>query len=1029
MPRRKLVVPTIILELGRRRVFRAAAAYLIGSWVLVEISSVVLDAFSAPAWILRAEVIALVALFPVMLVIAWRFDVTRSGLVRSISDLHGAGAQDDGSAEAGVVLPEGISGSERRTVSVLVCRLDAGHVDEPAAIARELDSERQSIARIVATYGGHLADAASDEVLVYFGYPVAHEDDARRALRAGLGILSRQDVVTDDDRDSERLAVAVHTGLVVVRAGDAEGDAITVVGPTVDNTRHLHDMADPGSLLVSDTTWHRVEGYFEGQVHAASHPIEGIEGVHRVLARTGVRNRLDLSAWQDLTPLAGRDRELSSLEDSWRNAQQGAGQVVLLSGEAGIGKSRLIEGIKQVVSTTEGAIIMTGYCSALRTSSSLFPFTSLLLQTIPELEADLPSRQRLEALRGFLDEQSLYDEEDFFLLANLLGLEIGETSIVERMSPPMRLQRTVAALLSLLLAQAGDRPLLLVVEDLHWADPTSLALLGLLVDHTATSSLLVVLSFRPEFSAPWIGRSHVHPLQLGRLQLTDARNLLQGIPGAETLPDAVLEAVVQKTDGVPLFVEEVVKIVLEQAARTGQEIGPEAVDVIPDTLQDSLLARLDQLGEAKGVAQLGAMLGREFSYRLLEALAGLEEEKLQELLAELLGTELLFQKGVPPRSLYLFKHALIQDAAYHSLLRKDRQENHLRIGRLLEKKFPDIAQSQPGTTARHFAEGGDPAKAGGYYLAAGSSALKKSAAQEAADYVSQGLEQMEKLPPCEDRDRLELGLRMIQGPAFMATVGFADTRTREIYERAQHLSGALEDASALVPILFGLWIHHGARGELARNRELAHQLLDIATQAQDADLLLEGNLVVGCSSFHMGELAVCRRHFEQILADYRAEDHGQHAYVFGQDPMAAGGAYLSSVLWCLGEPGRAFEIGQMAIARAREMEHPYTLALALIFVARVYQMNKDPETVARLAGEVLQVAADFGFPTWQGFGLILKGCADAQMGQMEQGLAMIEQGLSLCSTIQLGVSRAYFLTMAAEVRNRAGDADGAIAWL
>ncbi len=1029
MPRRKLVVPTIIVELGRRRVFRAAAAYVIASWILVETSSVVLDAFAAPEWILRALVIALVVFFPVALVIAWRFDLTRSGLVRTITDLRESGEGGGDVVDPTEALPEGISGSERRTVSVLVCRLESAATGTPAGIAKQLEADRQSIARIVVAYGGHMAEAAPDEALVYFGFPVAHEDDARRALRAGLGILSTQDAGTDSSMVSGGVAVAVHTGLVVVQADAGEGEAATIVGPIADTARRLHDVAEPGMLLASDTSWQRAKGYFEAEKHPTAQPLDGIKAAYRVEAPTGVRNRLGLSAWQDLTPLAGRDNELTSLQKSWQKSEQGMGQVVLVSGEPGIGKSRLIEAIKQAVSADSDATLMAGYCSAYRINSSLFPFVSLLTQTIPGLEADLPDDRRLQVLKGFLDESGDYDEEDFCLLSNLLGLAVDNVSILERMSPPMRMQRTVSALLSLLLTHAGDRPLLLVVEDLHWADPSSLALLGLVVDHAATSRLMAVLSFRPEFSPPWAGRSHVHQLQLGRLDQTDARALLDGIPGADSLSDEVLEAVVRKTDGVPLFVEEVVKIVLEKRSETGGEIGPEAVDVIPDTLQESLLARLDQLGEAKGVAQLGAMLGREFSYRILNAVAGLEEEKLQGLLSDLLQAELLFQKGVPPRSLYLFKHALIQDAAYHSLLRKDRVSNHLRIGKLLEERFPDVTKSQPDTMARHFAAGGEPAKAGQYYLEAASFAVQKSAAEEAADYVSQGLEQLKKLPEGQERDSLELSLRMVQGPAYMATVGFADPRTREIYERARVLSAVLGDAPSLIPILFGLWIHHGARGELTRNRELAQEILGIATAAKDADLLLEGNLVVGCSSFHMGELATCRQHFEQVLDDYRADDHQHHAYVFGQDPLAAGGAYLSSALWCHGEAAHAFTVAEKAIEQARVMEHPYSLALALIFVARVHQMNGDPEAVAKLAGEALLVSQEFGFPTWQGFGLVLKGWADASAGDVEGGLAAIEQGLDLCRLIQLGVSRAYFLAMGAEVKNRAGDADGALAWL
>jgi predicted ATPase/class 3 adenylate cyclase len=1023
MSRRKLVVPRFLIELKRRHVIHAAAVYIVATWVLVEVSSVVLEAFSVPAWVLRYLILFCVALFPIVLFLCWRYEPNQSRLLRSISDLQHPVDADSTHDHITDSLPEGISGSERRTISVLVCRL-RGVEESPQAVVDQLAAQRKAIARIAAEFAGVLASTAPDEALICFGYPTTHEDDPRRALSTGLGILEQLGASQPD------IAVTVYSGLAVVPRDDATAaEAAMITSPVADAARRLHRQASAGSLLTGRVTWHRAKGHFEGVEEPLQQGGGDNSTAYRVTAKATATNRIDLNESNDLTPLAGRKAELKSLEDGWLEAMQRRGQVALVSGEPGMGKSRLVKAIRQLVDSSDDSIVLVAFCSPYRQNSSLYPFMELLLQIIHGLDTDLEPSSRLSALKEFLHQNELWDDTDFSLLATALNLQVDDSGALERMSTPKRMQRTISALFSVLLAYAGAAPLLLILEDLHWSDSSSLALLGLVVDHAATSPLLALMTFRPEFSPPWLHRSHIRSIQLSPLAAPDVRTLLAGIPGVDALSDLALDAVVKKTDGVPLFVEEVARLFLDRQIQPGDEIGTKDIEVIPDTLQESLMARLDRLGSAKPILQLCAMLGREFSYSLLEAATGLEEEQLRRYLVKLLEAETLFQRGVPPRATYQFKHSLVQDAAYQSLLRSDRVAGHSRIARLLMEQFPELVQSQPETLARHFAAAEQPAEAARYYIAAATSALQKSADPEAAENVLQGLEQLEKLTPNRARDALELELRMVQGPAFMATIGFADPRTREVYERARVLSTDLQDDQSLIPILFGLWIHHGARGELQLNYEMAAEIRRIAEHAQDQDLMLEALLVGGCASFHMGELKNCIDDFDEILQRYQPEDHGQHAFMFGQDPLSTGAAYLASALWCTNQTDRALEVGQRAISQARKMNHPYSLALALVFVARVYQMNRDAKAVADLAGEALQVSQEFGFPTWQGFALILKGWADVQEGEVSSGLELITQGLELCKLIQLGVSRAHFLTMSAEAKMLDNDIDGALEWL
>ena len=651
--------------------------------------------------------------------------------------------------------------AERRQLTVVFCDL----VDS-TGLASQLDPEdlrevvrayQETCAKVIALFDGHIAQYLGDSLLVYFGYPLAHEDDAQRAVRAGLGMVEAVGQLNTRLAQAWGVSLAVrlgcHTGLVVVgEVGGGTRQEQLALGETPNLAARLQGIAAPNTLVISATTLQLLGGFFACQplgtplLRGITQPLE----VYQVLYESMARSRLEAAGSTGLTPLVGREQEVGLLRERWAQVKDGLGQVVLLSGEAGIGKSRLVQVLKEHVASEPQAWLTPCQCSPYHQNTALYPMIDLLERVALRFEREESPEQKLRKLEGLLVQFGLPLEEVVPLLAALLSLPLTADYAPLAMSPAQQKQHTLHAFLTIFLRIASQQPVLFVMEDLHWVDPSTLELLSLLVDQGPTARILALWTFRPDFSPPWTGRAHLTQVTLPRLPRRQATEMTGQVAHGKMLPVEVMEQVVTKTDGVPLFVEELTKMVLESGLLQEQEeryelVGPLPPLAIPTTLHDSLMARLDRLAAMKGLAQLGATLGREFSYALLHAVAPWNEETLHRGLQQLIEAELLYQRGLPPQATYLFKHALIQDVAYQSLLRSTRQQYHQRIAQVVEVHFPELCETQPELLAHHYTEAGVMGQAIPYWQRAGQRALERSAHAEAIAHLRKG---WRCSPPC-----------------------------------------------------------------------------------------------------------------------------------------------------------------------------------------------------------------------------------------------------------------------------------------
>jgi len=635
--------------------------------------------------------------------------------------------------------------------------------------------------------------------------------------------------------------LGIHTGLVVVgEVGGGTRQEQLALGETPNLAARLQGLAAPNTLVISAATWQLLGGFFACQslgtplLKGFVQPI----AVYQVLSESTARGRLDVVGSTGLTPLVGREQEVGLLLERWAQVKDGLGQVVLLSGEAGIGKSRLVQVLKEQVATEPQAWLTPCQCSPYYQNTALYPLIDLLERVALGFEREESPEQKLRKLEGFVVQYGLPLAETVPLLAALLSLPLPADYAPLSVSPAKQKQMTLHALLTIVLHIAAQQPVLFVMEDLHWVDPTTLELLSLLVDQGPTARILALFTFRPDFRSPWTGRSHLTQVTLPRLPRHQTAEMTGRVAHGKALPPEVLEQVVAKTDGVPLFVEELTKMVLESDLLQEQEkryvlTGSLPPLAIPTTLHDSLMARLDRLATVKSLAQLGATLGREFSYELLQAVSPWDEGTLQHGLQQLVEAEFLYQQGLPPQATYLFKHALIQDAAYQSLLRSTRQQYHQRIAQVLEARFPATVETQPELVAHHYTEAGLLTQALPYWQQAGQQAVERSAHIEAISHFTKGLELLKLLPDTPARTQHELDFQIMLGPALMVTQGFTNPAVERIYTRARTLSQQIGESPQLFLALWGLWRFYVGRGELQTARELGEQLLALAEGGQD----------------------------------------------------------------------------------------------------------------------------------------------------------------------------------------------------
>jgi class 3 adenylate cyclase/predicted ATPase len=891
--------------------------------------------------------------------------------------------------------------AERRQLTVMFCDL----VDS-TALSTQLDPEdlrevvrayQTTCADVIQRFDGHIAQYLGDGLLVYFGYPQAHEDDAQRAVRAGLGILAAMETHNAhlEQHYKVRLAVrlGIHTGLAVVgEMGSGARREQLALGETPNLAARLEGLASPNTVVISAATWSLVREYFTYD-DLGTHVLKGIATpvqAYRVLRESGVQSRLDAAVPRGLTPLVGREHEVGQLREHWQHVQDGMGQVVILSGEAGIGKSRLVQELKDYVAPVPHTRLECR-ASPYYQNTALYPVIDLLQRALRWQPDDTP-HEKLRKLETTLSQYSLALAEAVPLLAALVSLALPDDRYPPlTLTPQRQRQKTMETLRAILLAAAARQPVLFIVEDLHWVDPTTLEFLTLLIDQGPTVPILIVLTCRPEFQPPWGLRAHITPMVLPRLSPLHVETMVARLTGEKALPPEMLQQLLVKTDGVPLFVEELTKTVLEsgflRAAHDRYELaGTLPPLAIPTSLHDALMARLDRLATVKSIAQLAASLGRQFPYDLLQAVSQLDETTLQHTLGQLVQAELLYQQGVPPQATYLFKHALIQDAAYQSLLKSTRQQYHQRIAQVLTEQFPETAATQPELLAHHYTEAGLTEQAIPYWQRAGQHACDRSAYLEAISHVTTGIELLASLPETPARTQHALTLYITLGAALLMTKGHTAPEVEHAYTQAYALCQQVGETPELVPVLLGLVRFYGTRAQFHTARELADTLLRLAHRTQDPALTVIAHQTRGAIWLATGALPAARRHFEAGLARYTPDQHRAPMFRSGNDSGVVCYAYNALTLWLLGYPEQAMTHIHEALALAHALSHPFSLAFAWCWAAMVSQMRRDVSAAYEQAEAAVTLSTEHGFPGWAALSTLVRGWALAMQGHGEAGM-------------------------------------------
>jgi TOMM system kinase/cyclase fusion protein len=927
--------------------------------------------------------------------------------------------------------------AERRQLTVMFCDLvgstPLSEQLDPEDLREVVRAYQQTCAEVIQRFEGHIAQLLGDALLVYFGWPRAHEDDAQRAIRTGLGMLDAMGALNarlEQDKGI-RLAIRIglHTGLVVVgEMGGGGHQEQLALGDTPNVASRLHGLAAADTVVVSDTTVRLIEGYFTVE-DLGPQALKGVATpmhIYRVLGASGVQSRLEAAAVRGLTPLVGREQEVGMLLERWVQAKEGRGQVVLLSGEAGIGKSRLVQVLTEHVAA-EPHVRVAWRCSPYYQHSAFYPVIDHL-QRLLRWRPEAAVEEKLRTLEATVAPYDLSLPDVVPLLAALLALPLPAHYPPLTLSPQRQKQKTLDTLLTWSLAEARRQPVLFIVEDLHWIDPSTLELLTLLISQVSTARILTLLACRPEFQPPWPQRAHITHLTLSRLPHPQVAEMLLRITGGKALPHEVVAQIVAKTDGVPLFVEELTKMVLESGFL--QEVdgryeltGPLPALAIPTTLQDALMARLDRLATVKTVAQLGATIGRQFPYELLQAVASLDEARVRQALQQLVEAELLYQRGMIPQATYTFKHALIQDAAYQSLLKSTRQQYHQRIAQVLETRFPDVVETQPELLAHHLTAAGLNVQAIPYWQRAGRRAYERSANLEAISHLSKGLEALTLLPDTPERTQHELLLQTALGPALMAAKGYAAPEVERTCVRARELCQQIGDTRQLFPVLVGLWNFSFVRGACQTACDVGEQLLTLAQSDQDRQRLLRAHAALGEILFHTGQLISARAHLEQGIALYDPVQHHSHAV---QIPTVACLAYAAWALWHLGYAEQALQRSHEACTLAEELSHPLSLSIALDFTGHVHQFRREVQAARKHAEAAFAIAHEQGFPFWESSAMILRGWALALEGNSHEGMVQLREGLVAFRATGAEIQQPSWLALLAEAYGHVGQVDAGL---
>jgi class 3 adenylate cyclase len=933
---------------------------------------------------------------------------------------------------ASVTDPKAPNSAERRQVTVMFCDLVGSTAlstrFDPEDLREIISAYHRAVADAITSFDGFVAKYMGDGVLIYFGYPRAHEDDAERAVRAGLASI---DAVSRLNVGAANLQarVGIATGLVVIGDLIGEGSAReqSVVGETPNLAARLQALATPAALVIDAITRQRVGELFDLE-DLGPQKLAGFvepQRAWRVLGQSREVSRFEALRSTTL-PLVGRDEEVELLLRRWNQAQKGEGRVVLISGEPGIGKSRLTAALSEHIGA-EPHTRLRYFCSPHHQDSALYPFIVQIEHAAGFIRDDA-IEARLGKL-GALLAPATQDDDDYALLAELLSLPSNATAL--NLSPQRKRERLFEALLKLVEAELRQRPVLMVFEDAHWIDPTSRELLDLTVDRVRRLPLLLTITFRPEFQPPWSGRSHVTSLALNRLDERHGETLVQNLVGNAALAPDVVAKIIERTDGVPLFLEELTKAMLESAGQKDQLVamptttspgGPS----VPATLHASLVARFDRLGPVpKEVAQIGSVLGREFAYNLIGPVAQLDARELEAALGQLGEAGLLFCHGTAPHASYLFKHALVQDAAYSTLVRARRQELHGRVAAVLEQEFGDLVERRPELLAHHLTAAGEIPRATDQWLKAGQYAAARLAHLEAIRHFERGLAALTALDESHDRDKREIELQLARGLSLFTAKGFNSPEAADAYARARELAEQQGDSHELFMSVYGLWQSANGAGRIFDCRRLSSRLQQLTANNADDELSLQAHHAAWATCVFAGDPAAAHEHSETGCRLYDPERDSFHRHLYGgHDPGICARYFGAQAHWLLGYPEKGLALGAEALELGKRIAHPFSFAIALQYQAMIHLDRREPGP----ALDRLEAAEKIAAEQRLGFVLepqLLRGAALTLQGALEEAVACLREGLvGVVGTTRL---RCYGLAKLSDALSRQGEYNAALA--
>ncbi len=868
---------------------------------------------------------------------------------------------------------------------------------------------------------GYVAKYMGDGVLAYFGWPQAHEDDAANSVRCALAITKRVSALSTKSGGERKARIGIATGPVVVGEVVGEGAAkeAAVVGGTPNLAARLQEVAIPGSIAISDMTRRLLREDYELN-DLGTHELKGIGGLNRVWEVVSERiseNRVKSYRGNQRTELVGREQELELLLSRWNLAVGGEGQIVYLSGEAGIGKSSVVQAFRDRIAAEPHSRILS-FCSLHHSGTPFYPILNQIERVAGYRPEDTP-QHKLTALWNLLSQGSDRVEEAVSLIAQALQIPIDTPSSTMEMSPQQQRSRTIETFMEQVQGLASKKPLLIALEDCHWIDPSTEDFYEFLIDRIQKLAVLVIITFRPSFSPRWVGSTPITHLSLNRLTERQGEALLNRITGGKDLPDEIRSQILKRTDGVPLFVEELARTMMESGFIAERDEHYELVQpvpefAIPETLHDSLMARLDRLAPVKSIAQISSIIGREFSEELLEKIASLPLPTLQNGLDQLVDAKLILRRETSATRTYVFRHALIQEAAYQSLLKSSRTELHAKVTSALEDHFPDIVATEPEIVAHHAEIAGFAEKAIKYWSIAGESAMKRSANAEAARYVSKGLDLLRSLPSEDGRDEKELELQLTLGPPLMASKGHSAPEVGQLYERISELGQRVSDNEVLFRASWGSWRYHFIRAEHDEAHHVSERCVIAARELGDPARSQVASLTHGGSLLWRGSYEAAVERLKIAIGAYQPKFDRSLAYEFGQDPSVTSIAYLAYAELYHGLIDEALRKTREALELAEKIAHPATLAAARTYAAMNYAFCRDWPEALRIADQTIEISEELGFPQHLGIGLIVRGRSLAELDDAKLGAVEAEKGLALRRSIGSFICDPYFSALYAE---------------